>query len=659
MTNQRRYPGTRAFEPGEQHLFFGRAEETDRLLAQVKAQSLVVVFSKSGIGKSSLVNAGLRPLLGIEGYHPIPVRVQDTGISPVDATKAGIEAFLDTEKLKQHANASKEEAGLWECMRACKFTRYGMPVIPVLIFDQFEEFFEHAQSARQEWATELGDLIGQRLPNRIKEQIRSTPPEERSASFDEWCKPIPIRVICAIRSDRLSLIDYLKDEIPGILNTSGRFHLKPLNRAQAKEAIVLPAALEGSEFDCPKFKYEDATIEMILDELVDQKTGSEVESFQLQLVCQYLEDQISEGKIQLDGKPMTPAAFGGRAGIQNILKNYYENTLEQLSKLDRKRAKIFIEDGLIYRERRIGIAAGLEEDNFGVDSKLLTFLLEKRLVRAVNNSFGKSYEVSHDAFLKPMLESKQKRLEKQAMEQLARERAERERMLEEQAMALREQQARYEEERQLKEEAYVARQEAEDSSRRAKMFSYISLAITLITLAFGIYAWRMKCESHELSGQFFQETELYDKALEEFNNARNWGLFPSTRLDSVIDYAQVRKVKYGKHNLYMTDADSLAKLGAAYLDKAKMFYKQAHDLGYEPDETSKAIESLDKVIQSQLYEYKDKARAFLDAGGWEEAIYALTIARKLDSTDYEVKRLMERAKALKEKDLNRRDDNSD
>ena len=80
-----RYPGIRAFEQLEDHLFFGRKKEEEKLFALVKARSLAVLFAKSGIGKSSLINAGLVPLLDEENFQPVKIRVQDTSVSPAQS----------------------------------------------------------------------------------------------------------------------------------------------------------------------------------------------------------------------------------------------------------------------------------------------------------------------------------------------------------------------------------------------------------------------------------------------------------------------------------------------------------------------------------------------------------------------------------------------
>ncbi|HRI62175.1 MAG TPA: hypothetical protein PK228_20685, partial [Saprospiraceae bacterium] len=389
MNGKSRYPGIRAFEEAEQFLFFGRNEEIRRLHVQVKANTLVVLFAKSGIGKSSLLNAGLIPLLDYDRYCSVKVRFQDTGFSPTDTLKKALEPYLDIKTLRAHTNQSPAETPLWEYLRACRFERYDESATPVLIFDQFEEFFEHAPEERRRFMTEMADLANNRLPLRVYESIARIPAGQRSAADLAWHTPIPVKVIFAIRSDRISLLHDLSADIPAILQN--RFELRPLDRAAARTAIVQPAAIIGKDLATPPFTYDAAALDLMLGAL-ENKNG-EVESFQLQLVCQHVEKQIGKG-LAGNGVPITDDVFGGDEGIRNILQNYYEDTLAEFSPDEQALARDFIERGLIVGGRRVGVTEGVEQEFWHIGPSLLKKLLDSRLVRAETTHLGKSYEVS-------------------------------------------------------------------------------------------------------------------------------------------------------------------------------------------------------------------------------------------------------------------------
>ena len=63
MPDRNPYPGLRPFRTDEEHLFFGRERQVDRMIEKLAAHHFLAVVGGSGSGKSSLVNCGLRPAL--------------------------------------------------------------------------------------------------------------------------------------------------------------------------------------------------------------------------------------------------------------------------------------------------------------------------------------------------------------------------------------------------------------------------------------------------------------------------------------------------------------------------------------------------------------------------------------------------------------------
>lgn len=61
MDKAYRYPGSHPFRDTEldRQLFFGRDQEREALKHLILSERLVVLFAKSGMGKTSLLNAGV------------------------------------------------------------------------------------------------------------------------------------------------------------------------------------------------------------------------------------------------------------------------------------------------------------------------------------------------------------------------------------------------------------------------------------------------------------------------------------------------------------------------------------------------------------------------------------------------------------------------
>src|SRR3954453_10001976 len=70
------YVGPRPFERGDTERFFGRERETRDLASLVVAHRVVLLYSGSGAGKSSLLNAAVLPLLEAKSFDVVqPARV--------------------------------------------------------------------------------------------------------------------------------------------------------------------------------------------------------------------------------------------------------------------------------------------------------------------------------------------------------------------------------------------------------------------------------------------------------------------------------------------------------------------------------------------------------------------------------------------------------
>lgn len=290
MTKKRsRYPGIRSFEINEQHLFNGRALESRELYSMIKVRRSVVLFAKSGIGKTSMLNAGVIPLLEQDHFYAVKARFQNTGYPPVETVKQVIEKgnYINQTLLKKY---TKGKPTLWELLKACEFQQNGEQAVAVFIFDQFEEFFSHSAADQAGFIKAIADIINERLPEKQRQEFRALPRGSRTKADLDWYAPLDLKIVFSIRSDRLSLLDGLSDEIPLILHS--RYHLKPLKYQQARDAIVRPAQLVSTSFLTPPFNYKEETITDMLTHLSNEK--GEIESFQLQILCQHIENKVAQ-----------------------------------------------------------------------------------------------------------------------------------------------------------------------------------------------------------------------------------------------------------------------------------------------------------------------------------------------------------------------------
>ncbi|MBK8514753.1 MAG: hypothetical protein IPL55_00255 [Saprospiraceae bacterium] len=74
--NNFRYPGLTPFEYNQSDIYFGRKNDIKNIVENIQYNNLLILYGKSGYGKSSLLNAGLIPILQNKfNYKCISIRL--------------------------------------------------------------------------------------------------------------------------------------------------------------------------------------------------------------------------------------------------------------------------------------------------------------------------------------------------------------------------------------------------------------------------------------------------------------------------------------------------------------------------------------------------------------------------------------------------------
>ena len=206
------WPGLAAYDEGSQRFFHGRETDSAELLRLIRLAPFVALYGKSGLGKSSMLQAGLFPELRAGRFLPVYLRLDysDTASLPlleqaalrlrqeIDATGADAPPLAPGESL--WAYLQRREWPIW--------TADNFPLTPVLVFDQFEEVFSRGGSAAHISAVleGLADLVGDRLPAALA--------EDREAVRRLNLQAQQYRVVLSFRSDFLADVEgWEKQEI--------------------------------------------------------------------------------------------------------------------------------------------------------------------------------------------------------------------------------------------------------------------------------------------------------------------------------------------------------------------------------------------------------------------------------------------------------------
>ena len=231
------WPGLSAFDEAAERYFNGRQEEAAALRRLVAQGALSVLFGASGLGKTSLLKAGLFPLLRRDHVLPVYIRLdfRDLTAPLIDQVKL---AFQNEVRLLR-VDAPPFNAGesLWEYLHRSElelWSEQNQLLTPLFVFDQFEEVVTLGASHGQAIAglrADLADLIENRLPASLAAGVRSNDNATAALSLDRQ----RYKILVSFREDFLAALEGWKRDVPSIMRN--RLRLLPMSGEQAFEAV--------------------------------------------------------------------------------------------------------------------------------------------------------------------------------------------------------------------------------------------------------------------------------------------------------------------------------------------------------------------------------------------------------------------------------------
>ena len=398
------WPGLMPFTEEAQAFFHGRDQEAAEFLRLIKRETLTVLFGQSGLGKSSLLNAGLFPRLRGEDYFPVYIRLDMSEAAQPFAAQVKTAIRANCRAHQVDAPDPPEDATLWGWLhhRDTDFwnTRNRL-LTPVLVFDQFEEIFtlgrhgEDMEARCHAFLEELADLVEDRMPGRLAAAIEYDPALGDGLDFSKhaW------KVVFSFREDYLPEFEGLRTLIRPIMQN--RMRLTRMSGEQARQSI----GKAGGHL------VRDEVAEQIVRFVAAPRGGREtsdlarleVEPALMSVVCR----ELNNRRILAGGSEISADLLSGGAQ-QEIIHDYYEGCLTDID----HRVRCFVEDTLLtdagYRD------SGALEDALllpGVTREAIDTLIGRRLLRLEERSGVLRVELTHDVLTKVAKESRDNRKE--------------------------------------------------------------------------------------------------------------------------------------------------------------------------------------------------------------------------------------------------------
>ncbi len=412
IDRQHPWLGLDSFTEETRSYFYGREEEVAELGRRVQRKRLTVLFGQSGLGKTSILRAGIVPRLRPLGYCPVYVRIDYSPDSPSPAEQIKKAIFRATQASGQwtQAGAAVEGESLWEFLHHRDDVlrdATGKSLIPLLIFDQFEEIFTLAQTDEfgrrraAEFLADLADLVENRPPRAVEARIDRD--ESAAEQFDFTREDY--RILIALREDYLAHLEGVKGEMPSI--TQNRMRLARMTGAQALDAVVKPGgALVNEEIAESIVRFVAGGSEL---------RNAEVEPSLLSLICRELNNaRLAQGRSEISADLLA----GSR---DTILTEFYERALGDQPPGVRK----FVEDEMLTES---GFRESLAEERVvkafaaaGAPADALPTLVNRRLLRIEERLDLRRVELTHDVLCSVVMASRDLRHEREARDEAERQ----------------------------------------------------------------------------------------------------------------------------------------------------------------------------------------------------------------------------------------------
>lgn len=531
------YQGLTPFTPDDTDYFFGREQDTEIITANLIAERLTLLYGPSGVGKSSVLGAGV--------VHHLRERAKRE-IARGDPPEYLVVFFNDWRNepvatlLQEIANAltpfvktPPPPTTLVETLRAWNKAT-GAELI--LILDQFEEFFLYHQN-------DEGD--------------RSFAAQFSSALKDP---EVPANFLLSFREDALAKLDLFKKRIPNLYKNYLR--VKHLDAQAARRAILKPLEKYNELHPAaPPVTIEPALVDAILIQVqvgnvVLGETGrgtlsqdhraAAIETPYLQLVLTRLwtfERERGSNRLQLT------SFINALGGAEKIVRGHLDTAINELSEPQRAIAANIFDHLVTPSGTKIAQTEQDLAEYAKVSYKELKAVLEQlargdnRILRPVagplENPDVPRYEIFHDVLASAILEWRagyeKERDQKQQSAELEAKRAAAEAKAAEQERARRDAEARSVAEERARREAEArtqaearARVAAEQEAHAAKRLRAAAIvlvvvaALAILAAGCGVIEWSSANQAAGLAQTAVVRSNTGEaRAIQEADNAKN------------------------------------------------------------------------------------------------------------------------------------------
>jgi WD40 repeat protein len=299
------YRGLKSYEAADSNLFFGRTVLIGKLWTAMIDRPFTVVLGASGSGKSSLVKAGLIPLLGRERVEDAPIWKVLKPIRPGELPLNSLYAVLSELTESSQSLATEQTRQFTDAVAAWMQTYPHEKLL--LTIDQLEELITlcRQESERQQFLELLSDLLAA-YPDRLRLMVTLR------SDFEPQFRNTPLESFWP----------------------AGRFVVPAMSREELREVIEEPASAKVVYFESREDRGD--LVDLLIDEVAGMPGSLPLLSFALselylKLARRYLEAETASEIIE---RSITWADYDQLGGVTKSLTCRADELYDELVKVD-------------------------------------------------------------------------------------------------------------------------------------------------------------------------------------------------------------------------------------------------------------------------------------------------------------------------------------
>jgi WD40 repeat protein len=542
--------GLESFSEQTRAYFFGRGAEIEELCLRSRSHPLLVVYGRSGLGKTSVLTAGLIPRLRQDRQRPALLRLRLDDARP-DLARQVVAAISESDEsgwvegLAREVRVSLPTDPLSHLWLRLHYRRLP-PAVTHLVFDQFEEIFTlgaQIPGAEETMRDVLTVLLHGAIPPSISRVIADHDTFESAFDPDS----VPVRALLVMRDDYVYALNRWRRHLPALGQNT--FELKGLRGPEAYQAVVRPGELRCHFRNQPTDAFR---VETGLPPIVDERTAAQIVRFVahkgpdvalddieavppiLSLLCRELNARrfISSREGADTAALQITYSDEPDAQIETIIAAFYERCLAPYPEA----VRVFIEEDFVSQsgarlaQDEVSIVGAFEHGYQTSDGNVTGFgnaaaaraclvdLVNQRLLSALAD---KRYELIHDLLAQVVVQSRAARRAKSdtlRAERAAREAREAELAHEREARRHSEDQQQLAEARTrlADEQRRLADEHLAAARRTTRIVSLLLTAATLFALVAAYEWWRIGSLSQQAQdARDRAESQLADSAFRE------------------------------------------------------------------------------------------------------------------------------------------------